>query len=83
MKKPKKDPGTLGTPEKPSRSQKTVSETPEELRTARKTRFCAILPKKMPQKKGDFFEGYPKTLKTGYKPWMWQIPVCFDVFDVV
>ena len=30
------------TPEEPSKSQKTVSETPEELRTARKTRFCAI-----------------------------------------
>ena len=72
-----------GTPEKPLRSQKTVSETPEELLTARKTRFCAISPKKCLRRKENIFEGCPKTLKTRYKPWMWQILVCFDVFDVV
>ena len=52
-----------GTPEKPSRSQKTVSETPEELLTARKTRFCAISPKNASEERKIFSKVAQKPLK--------------------
>ena len=47
QKRTKKEPKKAREPQKkPSKSQRTVPETPEELRTATKTRFCAIYPRK-------------------------------------